>query len=114
MNRSATIFKMPQWLAILLAVVVMLAPVISEAAHIDDHSKVECELCLDQSDTDAPNHHQHKDQHVHGCGTCHVHIFANVIGFSNLHLSSKQAHFALTNIDHPSAERTGLFRPPRF
>lgn len=102
-------------MAVLVAVAVMIAPLSAEASHVEEQSDAHCEFCIDHDDHSDDNDDQdhHKGHHSHGCGGCHIHGYADKFGSAFGDENSNKTRFAYLTSGPPSADSSGLFRPPR-
>lgn len=103
------------FLAVFLAVAVIIAALSAEASHVEEQSNAHCEFCIDHEDhsDDKEDQNHHKGHHSHGCGGCHVHGYAGKLGSAYGDETSDNIRIAYLTSGLPSADTFGLFRPPR-
>jgi len=104
------------FLAAILAVAVMVAPLSVEASHVEEQTDAHCEFCIDHDghgDDEKEDSNHHKSHHAHGCGGCHIHSYADKLGSAFGDEASNGTRIAYLTSNPPSVNTAGPFRPPR-
>ena len=101
-----------RWLAALLAVMIVCAPVMAETA-ADWAAEETCHSADLHQDKDGGDPVSHQGHHAHSCGSCHFHILSTRFALPGTAPAGIRLRAPVSRNAIVSALPDGLFRPPR-